>query len=66
LHYGVLSLVEFSLLIVTNLSFSSTTGIEYYMVTDGKTTSDGWYNADLFKRLNDIRAERLEEIRIKD
>lgn len=51
-------------LIVTNLSVSSTTGIEYYMVTDGKTTSGGWYNSCLFRRLDDIREERLEEIGI--
>lgn len=51
-------------LIVTNVSLSSTTGIEYYMVTDGKTESGGWYNASLFRRLDDIREERLEEIGI--
>ena len=51
-------------LIVTNVSLSSTTGIEYYMVTDGKKTSGGWYNACLFRRLDDIREERLEEIGI--
>ena len=40
-----------------------TTGITYYAVTDGRT-SGGWYDAKLFKRLNEIRAERLKEIGI--
>ena len=51
-------------LIVTGVSVSSTTGIEYYMVTDGKETSGGWYDACLFRRLDEIREERLEEIGI--
>ena len=41
-----------------------TTGITYYEVTDVKTTPGGWYNACLFKRLDDIRDERLEELGI--
>lgn len=52
-------------LIVNEVTVSKTTGITYYTVTDGKTTSGCWYNADLFKRLDDIRAERLDEIGIK-
>lgn len=51
-------------LIVTKVTVSTTTGITYYEVTDGKTTSGGWYNASLFKRLDYIRAERLKEIGI--
>ena len=43
---------------VTNVSLSSTTGNTYYAI------ADGWYNARLFKRLDDIRAERLQEIGI--
>lgn len=50
-------------LIVTGVSVSSTTGITYYEVTDGKT-SCGWYDSRLFKRLDDMREERLEEIGI--
>ena len=47
-------------LIVTGVSVSS----EYYMVTDGKETSGGWYDACLFRRLDEMREERLEEIGI--
>jgi hypothetical protein len=49
-------------LIVTKVTVS-TTGITYYAVTDGRT-SGAWYDAKLFKRLDDIRAERLDEIGI--
>ena len=51
-------------LIVNNVSLSSTTGTTYYAVTDGRTKG-AWYDAKLFKRLDDIRAERLEELGIK-
>ena len=54
-------------LIVTKVTVSSNTGTTYYAVTDGRTKGDGhfaWYDAELFKRLDDIRAERLDEIGI--
>ena len=51
-------------LIVTKVTVSTTTGITYYEVSDGRT-SGAWYDANLFKRLDDIRAERLDEIGIK-
>ena len=44
---------------VTNVSLSSTTGHTFYAIVDC-----GWYDAELFKRLDDIRAERLQEIGI--
>ncbi len=50
-------------LIVTEVTVSTTTGITYYAVTDGRTKG-AWYDANLFKRLDDIRAERLDEIGI--
>lgn len=50
-------------LIVNNVSLSSTTGTTYYAVTDGRTKG-AWYDAKLFKRLDEIRAERLEELGI--
>ena len=50
-------------LIVTKVSVSSNTGTTYYAVTDGRT-SGAYYDAKLFKRLDDIRAERLEELGI--
>ena len=50
-------------LIVTNVSLSSTTGTTYYAVTDGRTKG-AWYEAKLFKRLDEIRADRLEELGI--
>lgn len=49
--------------IVNEVTVSSTTGITYYAVTDGRTKG-AWYDASLFKRLDDIRAERLEELGI--
>ena len=51
-------------LIVNEVTVSKTNGITYYTVTDGKTTSGAYYDAKLFKRLDEIRAERLEEIGI--
>ena len=50
-------------LMVTEVTVSTTTGITYYAVTDGRTKG-AWYDAELFKRLDDIRAERLDEIGI--
>jgi hypothetical protein len=50
-------------LIVTKVSVSSNTGTTYYAVTDGRTKG-AWYDAELFKRLDEIRAERLDEIGI--
>jgi hypothetical protein len=50
-------------LMVTKVTVSTTTGITYYAVTDGRT-SGAWYDAELFKRLDDIREERLKEIGI--
>lgn len=50
-------------LIVTEVTVSTTTGITYYAVTDGRTKG-AWYDAKLFKRLDDIREERLNEIGI--
>jgi hypothetical protein len=50
-------------LIVTKVRVSSNTGITYYTVTDGRTKG-AWYDAKLFKTLDEIRAERLEEIGI--
>ena len=50
-------------LIVNNVSLSSTTGTTYYAVTDGRTKG-AWYDAKLFKTLDEIRAERLEELGI--
>ena len=50
-------------LMVTKVTVSTTTGITYYAVTDGRTLG-AWYDAKLFKRLDDIRAERLDEIGI--
>ena len=51
-------------LMVTEVAVSNTTGTTYYTVTDGKSTGIGWYDAELFKRLDEIRAERLDEIGI--
>ena len=51
-------------LIVTKVSVSSNTGTTYYGVTDGRT-SGAYYDAKLFKRLDEIRAEKLEELGIK-
>ena len=60
-------------LIVTKVSVSSNTGTTYYAVTDGSAThslhpqsrtSGAYYDAKLFKRLDEIRAERLEELGI--
>lgn len=51
-------------LMVTEVAVSGSTGITYYTLTDGKTTSGGWYNADLFKRIDEMREERLKEIGI--
>jgi len=48
---------------VTEVAVSNTTGTSYYAVTDGRT-SGAWYDAKLFKRLDDIRAEILDEIGI--
>jgi hypothetical protein len=48
---------------VTKVTVSTTTGITYYAVTDGRTLG-AWYDAKLFKRLDDIRAEKLDEIGI--
>ena len=50
-------------LIVNEVVISGTTDITYYEVTDGKT-SCGWYDSRLFKRIDDMREERLEEIGI--
>jgi len=50
-------------LMVTKVTVSTTTGITYYAVTDGRTLG-AWYDAKLFKRLDDIRAEKLDEIGI--
>ena len=50
-------------LMVTEVAVSNTTGTTYYAVTDGRT-SGAWYDAKLFKRLDEIRAERLDEIGI--
>jgi hypothetical protein len=50
-------------LMVTEVTVSISTGITYYAVTDGRTKG-AWYDAKLFKRLDDIRAERLDEIGI--
>jgi len=50
-------------LIVTKVSVSSNTGTTYYAVTDGRT-SGAYYDAKLFKILDDIRAEILDEIGI--
>ena len=50
-------------LIVTKVSVSSNTGTTHYAVTDGRTKG-AWYDAKLFKRLDEIRAERLEELGI--
>jgi hypothetical protein len=50
-------------LIVTKVSVFSNTGTTFYIVTDGRTKG-AWYDAKLFKRLDDIRAERLDEIGI--
>jgi hypothetical protein len=50
-------------LTVTEVTVSTTTGITYYAVTDGRTKG-AWYDAKLFKRLDDIREERLDEIGI--
>lgn len=50
-------------LMVTKVTVSTTTGTTYYAVTDGRTKG-AWYDANLFKRLDDIRAERLDEIGI--
>ncbi len=43
--------------------FIEQSALHYYEVTDGKT-SCGWYDSHLFKRLDDMREERLEEIGI--
>jgi len=48
---------------VTEVTVSTTTGTTYYAVTDGRTKG-AWYDAKLFKRLDDIREERLDEIGI--
>jgi hypothetical protein len=48
---------------VTEVTVSTTTGTTYYAVTDGRTKG-AWYDAKLFKRLDDIRAEKLDEIGI--
>jgi hypothetical protein len=48
---------------VTEVTVSSISGTTYYAVTDGRT-SGAWYDAKLFKRLDDIRAEILDEIGI--
>jgi|LauGreDrversion4_2_1035121.scaffolds.fasta_scaffold132102_7 hypothetical protein len=48
-------------LIVTEITVSTTTGITYYTVTNGRT-SGAWYDAELFKRLDDIRAEKLNKL----
>jgi hypothetical protein len=50
-------------LMVTKVTVSTTTGTTYYAVTDGRTKG-AWYDAKLFKRLDDIREERLNEIGI--
>jgi hypothetical protein len=50
-------------LMVTEVTVSTTTGTTYYAVTDGRTKG-AWYDAKLFKRLDDIREERLDEIGI--
>jgi hypothetical protein len=50
-------------LMVTKVTVSTTTGITYYAVTDGRTLG-AWYDAKLFKRLDDIRAEKLDDIGI--
>ena len=50
-------------LMVTEVTVSTTTGTTYYAVTDGRTKG-AWYDAKLFKRLDDIREERLNEIGI--
>ena len=50
-------------LIVNEVTVSTASGITYYAVTDGRTKG-AWYDAELFKRLDDIRAERLDEIGI--
>ena len=50
-------------LIVTKVSLSSNTGTTFYTVTDGRTKGV-WYDAKLFKRLDEIRTERLEELGI--
>jgi len=47
----------------TKVTVSTTTVTTYYAVTDGRTKG-AWYDANLFKRLDDIRAERLDEIGI--
>ena len=43
---------------VTNVSLSSTTGHTYYAIDCGS------YNARLFKRIDEIREERLQELGI--
>jgi hypothetical protein len=48
---------------VTEVTVSSISGTTYYAVTDGRTKG-AWYDAKLFKRLDDIRAEILDEIGI--
>lgn len=50
---------------VTNVSLSSTTGRHYYAVTDLQSRTKGaWYDAKLFKTLDEIRSEKLEELGI--
>lgn len=48
---------------ITNVSLSSTTGHTYYAIAL-QSNFCGWYNAELFKRLDDIREERLQELGI--
>ena len=50
-------------LIVTKVTISNITGTTYYEVSDGRT-SGAWYDASLFKRIDDMREERLKEIGI--
>lgn len=50
-------------LIVTKVRVSTNTSITYYEVTDGRTKG-AWYDAKLFKRLDEMRTERLKEIGI--
>ena len=50
-------------LIVNEVTVSTTTDITYYDVTDGRTKG-AWHDAKLFKRLDDIRDERLKELGI--
>ena len=50
---------------VTKVSVFSNTGTTFYTVTDLQSRTKGaWYDAKLFKTLDEIRAERLEEIGI--